>query len=156
MSHNINQLRFDSILPDLKVTGRKQIFHHLSAHVQKLIGSPSDNLANALYDLEKECSSGIGNGVAIPHTKLPRLTNPLVIFTRASNPIDFKAADNMPVDLICLVLSPNHEGASHLQLLAKVSRFFNDKYFCESLRHAQDSDDIKMILNDVNRKRLAA
>lgn len=156
MAHNINQLRFDSILPDLKVTGRKQIFLHLSAHVEKLIGSPAENLSNALYDLEKEFSSGIGNGVAIPHTRLPRLTNPLVIFTRSTIPVDFKAADNIPVDLMCLVLSPNHDGASHLQLLAKVSRFFNDKYFCESLRHAQDIDDIKMILNDVNQRRIAA
>jgi PTS system nitrogen regulatory IIA component len=156
MSQNINELRFDSILPDMRVTGRKQVFQNLATHVEKLIGTPANELICELENEEHQQSSAVGHGVSIPNTKLPRLTKPLVIFTRCSHPIDFKAADNLPVDLICLVLSPSHEGTTHLRRLAKVSRFFSNSRFCDLLRHAEDSDDIKSILSEANKQRLAA
>lgn len=154
MTHNIHELRFDSILPDLKVTGRKQVFQNLTAHVEKLIGTPADLLMEELE--EQQNSSAIGKGVSIPHAKLPRLTKPLIVFTRLVRPIDFNAVDNLPVDLVCLVLSPAHDGPIHLRRLAKVSRFFNNSNFCDALRHAKDSEDIKSIIVEVNKQRLAA
>lgn len=154
MTHNIHELRFDSILPDLKVTGEKQVFQNLSAHIEKLIGTPSDLLMNELENQKHDCA--IGKGIAIPHAKLPRLTKPLIVFTRITNPINFNAADRAPVDLVCLVLSPMHDGPIHLRRLAKVSRFFKDSDFCNALRQAQNSDEIKSILTQVNKQRLAA
>lgn len=153
---NINELRFDSIMPDLKVTSQKQVFQNLAAHVEKLIGTPQSKLTIELDKAEQSQSSAIGNGVAILHAKLPRLTKPFVVFTRAINPIDFDAADNLPVDLICMVLSPTHDDPVHLRHLATVSRFFSNQNFCESLRHAEDSDNIKSVINDMNKQRLAA
>lgn len=154
MTHNIHELRFDSILPDLKVTGRKQVFQSLTAHVEKLIGTPADLLMSELE--EQQHNSAIVNGISIPHAKLPRLTKPLIVFTRLIRPIDFNAADNLPVDLVCLVLSPIHDGPIHLRRLAKVSRFFNNSNFCDALRNAQSSDDVKTVVAEVNKQRLAA
>lgn len=156
MSHSINELHFDSILPDLKVTSQKQIFASLANHVEKIVGTSSDQLVHTLCEAEKNQTSGVGNGVAIPHAKLDRLTKPLIIFTRSINVIDFSAADNLPVDLICLVLSPAHEEKTHLQQLAKTSRFFSNNYFCNAVRHAENNDDIKSVLNDFNKRRIAA
>lgn len=154
MPHNIHELRFDSILPDLKVTGRKQVFQNLTAHIEKLIGTPSDLLMNELDAQKYDCA--IGKGIAIPHAKLPRLTKPLIVFTRLERTINFNAADNTPVDLVCMVLSPLHDGPIHLRRLAKVSRFFKDSNFCDALRHADNSNEIKSIVAQVNKQRLAA
>lgn len=156
MSNNINELRFDSIIFDLKITGSKQVFQKLAMHVSNLIGTPEKMLFSTLIDQEREQSSGIGNGVAISHAKLPRLTKPLVVFTKLSRGIDFKAIDEEPVDLVCLVLSPSHEGPKHLRRLAKVTRFMSDPAFCDALRNAQDVDDIRLILKETNSRKMAA
>ena len=107
-------------------------------------------------DLEKQGSSGIGNGVAISHMRLPRLTRPMIIYSKLSHMVDFNANDGEPVDLMCLVLSPEFEGPKHLQRLAKVTRFFNDEHFCNQLRQASDKQDIRFILKEMNDRKLAA
>jgi len=156
MSNDVNELRFDSIHPDIRATSRKQIFKALADHVEKLIGAPASDLIDLFDKREKQQSSAVGHGVFIPNAKLSRLTKPLVIFTRCPNGINADAADNLPIDLICLVLSPSHEGTTHLRRLAKVSRFFNNNHFCESLRNAEDINDIKSVLAEANKQRLAA
>lgn len=156
MSNNIHELRFDSIMPDLKVTGTKQVFQKLSAHISRLVGTPEEFVLGALLEQERQQSSGIGQGVAIPHLKLPRLTKPVVVFVKLSRSVDFNAVDKEPVDLVCLVLSPSYEGPKHLRRLAKVTRFLSDTSFCDALRAAKDKDDIRMILKEVNSRKMAA
>lgn len=156
MTNNINELRFDSILPDLKVTSAKQVLQKLSEHTFCLIGTSEKTLLSSLLQQEQEESSGIGHGVAITHMRLPRLTKPFVVFTRLTHTIDFNAVDDAPVDLVCLVLSPEYEGTKHLQRLAKVSRFLSDKVFCNKLRAANSSEDIRMALQEVNNQKMAA
>ena len=156
MTNNIHELRFDSIMPDLKVNGTKQLFQKISMHVSKLIGTPEKFVFDTLIEQERQQSSGIGQGVAIPHMKLPRLTKPVVIFAKLSRNIEFNAVDKEPVDLVCVVLSPSYDGPKHLRRLAKVTRFLSDAAFCESLRNANDVDDIRMVLKEVNSRRMAA
>jgi len=154
---NINELRFDSILPDLKASTQKQVIQSLSEHVENLIGISSHDMISTLCSLEARRSAVIRNGVAIMDAKLPRLTKPLVIFTRCLKPVDFDAADNTPIDLICLILSPTHEvSGTHLRQFAKVSRFFNDQGFCDLLRNAKDGMQVKSIVAETNKHRLAA
>lgn len=156
MANNIHELRFDSILPDLKVKTTKQVLQQLSKHISNLIGTSQKSLFDNLSKQETEQSSGIGQGVAITHMRLPRLTKPFVVFTRLPHKVDFKAIDDVPVDLVCLVLSPEYEGPKHLRRLAKVSRFFSDKAFCNNLRSSQDADDIRMALKEVNNRKMVA
>ena len=156
MTNNIHELRFDSILPDLKVTSAKQVLQKLAKHAFRLIGTPEKILLNNLLLQEQNETSGIGQGVAIVHMRLPRLTKPFVVFTKLARMVDFKAIDEEPVDLVCLVLSPEYEGPKHLRRLAKVSRFFNDKRFCDNLRAAQNTDDIRMVLKEINSRKMAA
>ena len=149
-------LRFDSIIPEMKVTSSKQVIQKLSEHTSHLIGTPQRFLFETLSDQEHKQSSGIGQGVAIAHMRLPRLTRSMVVFSKLSRPIDFNAIDEQPVDLVCLVLSPEFEGPKHLSRLAKVSRFFSDKSFCDSLRDAKDAHDIRLILKEINSRKMAA
>ncbi len=156
MTNDIHALRFDSILLDLKVANSKDILKKLSEHTALLIGTSQKILLETLLKQEEEQSSGIGVGVAIAHKQLPRLTKPFIIFAKLENPIEFNAVDGDPVDLVCLVLSPEFEGSKHLSRLSKVSRFFNDKNFCDDLRQAKDADDIRLTLKEVNGRKIAA
>lgn len=156
MTNDIHELHLDLILPDLKVETAKQVLQKICVHTCRLTGTPEKYLMDILQKQEQEQSSGIGNGVAIMHARLPRLTRPLVIFTKLSRLVDFKAADGDPVDLACLVLSPEYEGTIHLSRLAKVTRFFSDKDFCDSLRAAEDGDEIRLVLKNMNTRKMAA
>ena len=156
MTNEMNMMHFDSILPELKATNVKQIFQGLSAHVSHLIGTPEKFLFDSLMELEKQESSGIGNSVAISHMRLPRLTRPMIIYSKLSHMVNFNANDGEPVDLICLVLSPEFEGPKHLRRLAKVTRFFNDKHFCDQLRQANNKEEVRFALKEINDRKLAA
>lgn len=156
MANDIHKIEFDSILIDLKTSSVKHALKTLSAHVHRLIGAPEDKIFKQFMAFEKEGTSAIGNGVSIPHMRLPRLTRPMTIFAKLPTSIDFSASDGEPVDMICLILSPEFEGPKHLQRLHTVTRFFNNKEIREALRGATDKDDVRMILKQENHLRLAA
>ena len=75
---------------------------------------------------EKLGSTGVGNGIAIPHGKLPKLNKLFGLFARLERPIDFEALDGQPVDLMFLLLAPEGAGADHLKALARVARLLRD------------------------------
>lgn len=156
MANDIHKMEFDSILIDLKTSGVKHALKSLSAHVHRLIGAPEDKIFTQLMVLEKEGTSAIGNGVSIPHMRLPRLTRPMTIFAKLPSSVDFGASDGEPVDMICLILSPEFEGPKHLQRLHTVTRFFNNEEIRNTLRDAKDKDDVRIILKQENHLKVAA
>lgn len=149
-------IEFDSIIMDLKTTSVKETFLKLSAHINRLIGTPEKVIFNHLMELENKSSSGIGKGVSIPHMRLPRLTRPITVFAKLSSNVDFNSSDGEPVDIVGLVLSPEHEGPKHLQRLAATTRFFNNAETLTNLRMCEDKDDVKMVLKQKNDLRIAA
>jgi PTS system nitrogen regulatory IIA component len=153
---NTNIIEFDSILMDFKSANIKETFSKLSAHIHRIIGTSEKTILNHLLALEKEQGSGIGKGVAIPHMRLPRLTRPLTVFAKLSSSVDFEAADGEPVDMVCLILSPEYEGPKHLQRLSMVTRFMNDTDTLKKLRSCEDKDDVRMVLKQKNNMRAAA
>ena len=156
MTNDIHELHFDSIVMNLKATNSKEVLKKISEHTSRLIGTPKNVLFADLYKQEQESSSGIGGGVAIAHKRLPRLTKPFIVFAKLDKAVEFHAVDSDPVDLVCLVLSPEFEGPKHLSRLSKVSRHFGDQNFCTNLRAAQDDDDVRMVLKELNSRRMAA
>jgi PTS system nitrogen regulatory IIA component len=97
---------------------------------------------------ERLGTTGVGNGIAIPHGKLPHLEGMFGIFARLENPIDFEAIDDRPVDLMFLLLAPETAGADHLKALARVSRLLRDKRACEKLRGTDDAEALYALLID--------
>lgn len=156
MTKNIQQMYFDTILPDLKATSAKQLYQTLSKHVSNLIGTSEKFVFSILMENEALDNSGIGNGVAIAHAKIPRLTRPMIVFTRSTTPINFKAIDGEPIDMVALVLSPEHEGSMHLQRLAMVTRFFNNKEARQMLRNLEGSDGIRLAVQDIYARKKVA
>jgi len=99
-----------------------------------------------LLERERLGSTGVGNGIAIPHGKIAGLDRLYGLFARADQPIDFDAIDEQPVDLIFLLLAPEGAGADHLKALARVSRLLRDRVTCEKLRGSDNADALYALL----------
>ena len=153
---NNNEMNIDIILPNLKASNAKQVFQKLSEHVCNMIGTPEKKLYNLLVKQEDSLNSGIGHGVAIAHAKLPRLTRPMIIYSKLEVPVHFDAADGELVDMIAVVLSPEFEGGTHLQRLAMATRFFSNKEARELLHDAEDFEEVRNVVKMINARKKAA
>ena len=124
----------NAIIPALKVNGKKQAIQELAARAAALTGQNERAILEILLQREKLGSTAVGNGVAIPHGKLPKLGRLFGLFARLDRPIDFEALDGQPVDLIFLLLAPEAAGADHLKALARVARLLREPEVERKLR----------------------
>lgn len=131
---------------DLVAANKKALFQQLASAAAKLTGLPSKAIAAALNGREKIGSTGFGGGAAIPHGKIEGLNNVFGYFARLETPVDFQSIDNLPVDLVFMLLSPPDAGADHLKALARVSRAFRDGQTVAKLRGARSRDAIYALL----------
>ena len=133
-------------MPTLKVNGKKQALQELSARAAKLTGQNERLIFETLMQREKLGSTGVGNGIAIPHGKLPKLEKLVGLFARLDRAIDFEALDGQPVDLIFLLLAPEGAGADHLKALARIARLLRDQDVAKKLRASRDAQAIYSVL----------
>jgi PTS system nitrogen regulatory IIA component len=136
----------NAILPALKVNSKKQAIQELAARAAELTDQNERAVLEILLQREKLGSTAVGNGVAIPHGKLPKLGGLFGLFARLERPIDFEALDEQPVDLIFLLLAPEAAGADHLKALARVARLLRDPENAKRLRDSRDADAIYAVL----------
>lgn len=135
-----------AIIPALKVNGKKQALQELAARAAELTGQSERAILEILIQREKLGSTAVGNGIAIPHGKLPKLGRLFGLFARLERPIDFEALDSQPVDLIFLLLAPEAAGADHLKALARVARMLRDPEVAKKLRESSDTDALYAVL----------
>ena len=136
----------DVVVPNLKATSKKQVLQDLSRRAADSTGLHERAIFDVLMERERLGTTGVGNGIAIPHGKLPELDRLHGHFARLEQPVDFQSIDERPVDLIFLLLAPESAGADHLKALAKVSRVLRDDSICEKLRGTDTSDALYAIL----------
>ncbi len=136
----------EGILPNLRVSSKKQALQELSKRAAELTGQPERGIFEVLIQRERLGTTGVGQGIAIPHGKLPTLDRLYALFARLETAIDFDAIDEQPVDLICLLLAPETAGADHLKALAQVSRLLRNKAICEKIRGSDSPDAIYALL----------
>ena len=98
-----------------------------------------DDILNYLITREKLGSTGLGQGIAIPHCRVGNCTQPLGALLSLETPIPFDAPDDQPVDLLFVLLVPEEARQQHLDILANIARLFNQQQFCGRLRAARDS-----------------
>jgi len=135
-----------AVLPGLRVSSKKQLLHEVAVKAAELCGQSEQTIFETLQQREKLGSTGVGNGIAIPHGKLPKLERLVGVFERLETPIDFEALDNKPVDLIFVLLAPESAGADHLRALARISRLLRDGEVAKKLRASRDADDLYSVL----------
>jgi PTS system nitrogen regulatory IIA component len=136
----------NAIIPAMKVNGKKQALQEIAAKAADLTGQNEKAILEILLQREKLGSTGVGNGVAIPHGKLQKLGNVFGLFARLERPIDFEALDGQPVDLIFLLLAPEGAGADHLKALARVARLLRDPEVARKLRASNGAEAIYAVL----------
>ncbi|MCC3303744.1 PTS IIA-like nitrogen regulatory protein PtsN [Sneathiella sp. HT1-7] len=137
-----------TVFADLKATSKKQALQELARRAAVVTGCAERDILDVLIERERLGTTGIGKGIAIPHGKLPGIDKVYGIFAKLSTSVDFDSMDNLPVDLMFLLLAPESSGADHLKALARVSRTLRDKGRCEKLRGSQDADALYAILTE--------
>ncbi len=130
-----------SVFPALRVGSKKQALQELSARAAELLKRDEREIFETLNQRERLGSTGVGNGIAIPHGKLAKMDRLFGIFARLDKPIDFEALDGEPVDLIFLLLAPEAAGADHLKALARIARLLRDHEVANKLRTTRDPSD---------------
>jgi len=141
-------LRLDAVQTGVGATSKKQLFAYLAQLAGGPLGLDPKGVADKLAERERLGSTGFGNGVAIPHARLPGLTGVTGAFLRLAQPIDFQAVDGLPVDLVFALVSPVEAGADHLKALARVSRRLRDLPLLAKLRGAGSRDALFALLSD--------
>ena len=136
----------NSVIAGLKVNSKKQLLQELAARAAELSGQGERTILEILQQREKLGSTGVGNGIAIPHGKLPKLDRLFGLFARLDRPIDFEALDDAPVDLVFLLLAPENAGADHLKALARVARLLRDAEIARKLRGSRDAEALYAVL----------
>jgi PTS system nitrogen regulatory IIA component len=136
----------NAIIPALKVTSKKQVLAELAGKAAELSGQNERTVLEILQQREKLGSTGVGNGIAIPHGKLPKLHKLFGLFARLDRPVDFEALDGQPVDLVFLLLAPEGAGADHLKALARVARLLRDPDIARKLRESRDAEALYAVL----------
>lgn len=135
-----------AVAADMVCSGKTELLTRLSAIAAENYALDPDAVHDGLVERERLGPTGFGGGTAIPHCKVGGIDMPVAVFARLAKPIDYDAVDDEPVDLVCALVSPAQDGASHLRALAEISRLFRDEKFRGQLRGAADADAMFALL----------
>ena len=148
-------LVLECVTADLKATSKKQALQDLARRAADMSGLHERAVFDVLMERERLGTTGVGNGIAIPHGKLPNLDRLYGLFARLNQPIDFQAIDERPVDLVFVLLAPEGAGADHLKALARISRLLRDQNVCDKLRGTDNAEALFAILTESEEDRAA-
>jgi PTS system nitrogen regulatory IIA component len=137
-----------AVLPALRVNGKKQALQELALHAARLTDLDQTAVFEALLQRVRLGSTGIGEGIAIPHGKLPGLTRIFGLMARLEKPIEFEALDGQRVDILFLLLAPEGAGADHLKALSRVARVLREPGLIERVRATRDAAALYAIMTE--------
>ena len=124
-------------------SSKKKLFDTIAGIIgEDQLSLPAEEIFSQLIAREKLGSTGLGQGIAIPHCRVGNCTHPLGTLVTLSEPIDFDAPDDVPVDLLFVLLVPEEAHQQHLDILAGIARLFSQADFCARLRSATDSREL--------------
>lgn len=141
-------LPIENVLLDAESTSKKRIFERVGILFENTQKISSTQVFDSLFAREKLGSTGLGQGVAIPHGRIKNLRDAVAAFVKTQTPIPFDAPDGQPVSLIFVLLVPERATDLHLQLLSELAQMFSDKAFREKLQASDDPAIIHRIFTD--------
>ena len=136
----------NDVFVDLRAANKRQLLEELCRKVADKVPASSDDILDQILKREELGSTGVGNGVAIPHARLQAVIKPLGILARLKQPIDFDAIDGQPVDLVCLLLLPARKESEQLGALAAIARKMRFNEDLASLRKAKNAAEMHALL----------
>src|SRR5579863_1869914 len=144
----VDLLSPEAVLPALKASGKKQLLQELAHQAARFTEIPERRIFETLIERERLGSTGMGQGIAIPHGRIAGLPRIVGLFARLETPVAYEAVDEQPVDLVFLLLAPESAGADHLKALARVSRLLRDRQICDKLRGAEQPEALYALLTE--------
>ncbi|MBT3047371.1 MAG: PTS IIA-like nitrogen regulatory protein PtsN [Candidatus Thiodiazotropha sp.] len=132
---------------NVEAASKKRVLEQLGQRLADAVPDLNQDLVfDALLERERLGSTGLGKGIALPHARMPQISEALAAFIQLPEGIDFDAIDNQPVDLAFAMLVPEEATDEHLQLLAKLAQMFDDQAFCATLREATTAHDLYQLI----------
>ena len=139
-------IEVSAVLPALKANSKKQLLQLLAEKAASVTGLPERAIFETILQRERLGSTGVGNGIAIPHGKLAGVERITGVFARMEQPVEFEALDDQPVDLVFLLLAPEGAGADHLKALSRIARVLREGETVRKIRGTKDAAAIHTFL----------
>jgi PTS system nitrogen regulatory IIA component len=137
-----------TVFAKVRAGSKKALLEILAEKAAKAVKLPAVLVHETILERERLNTTGVGQGVAIPHGRFKALDRMAGVFARLEEPVDFESIDGLPVDIVFLLLAPESAGADHLKALARVSRLLRNQAICEKLRASRDEAALFAILTE--------
>jgi len=143
----------EAIIVDLQATGKEEAILEIVgslARSGRLSDGDQESVARAILAREELGSTGIGQGVAVPHTRHPTVNRLIGTVALSRRGVDFEALDSEPVDILFLLVSPPNQPGDHLRALENISRHLKDERFVSFLRQAKTRENVIELLEEAD------
>jgi PTS system nitrogen regulatory IIA component len=148
MNHISQLLPPSNVIIDLDVASKKRVFEQAGLLFENTFQIARNQVFDSLFAREKLGSTGLGQGVAIPHGRIKGLREAVAALVRMKEAIPFDAPDGQPVNIACILLVPEKATNQHLQILSELAQMFSDKKFRESILNSKDAKEIHKLITD--------
>ena len=137
----------DNIILDADINSKKRLFEEVGRLCEQQINLSQSKVFDCLFAREKLGSTGLGQGVAIPHGRLAGVKQAVAAFIRLKEPIEFESPDNKPVQLVFAMIVPEDANSQHLEVLSQLADVFSDKNAREALLNADHSEAVLAVFS---------
>lgn len=137
-----------NVVLDVVATSKKRALEQVALLLENNQGMERANVFDSLFARERLGSTGLGQGVAIPHGRIKNIAKPSAAFVRLAKPVSFDAPDGEPVDLLLVVVVPEEATQQHLDILAEIASKLSDAEMVETLRTATDPSVVYDLLTE--------
>jgi PTS system nitrogen regulatory IIA component len=138
----------EDVMFELDASGKARALEEIALLLERRHQVNHEAVLRALQRREEIGSTALGHGLAIPHARIAKISEPIVLLARTRLPINFGAPDHQPVSVLLVIIVPEHANEEHLQILATVSRMFSDPSFRERLEAARDSAAVRRLIDE--------
>lgn len=143
----VSMLSLDCTKSAVLINSKKRIIEYIAQLAKTKLPELSEyDILESLLSREKLGSTGIGNGIALPHGRLQEINQSLAIFVTTKTPVRYDAIDNRPVDIFCALLIPEEQCKAHLSTLSSIAKLLNNKSVCKQIRQAETDEQVYRIL----------
>ena len=143
-------LQKEAIIADLKSKDKKGVIEELVAPAARISGVKPETLVDILLEREHLGSTGIGNGIGIPHGKFKDIDSLVLVFGLSRKGLDFDSIDHRPTHIFFMLMTPENSTGLHLKILARISSLLKDNRFKKDLMNASDGDEIYSIIQNAD------
>lgn len=137
----------ENIVLNLEATSKKRVFEKVGLLFENNLGIAQSAVFDALFEREKLGSTGIGQGVAIPHGRIKGLRAAKGAFVRLMSPVPFESPDAKPVSMLFVLLIPEHATELHLQILSELAELFSDRRRRDMLATTENVEEVRQIFS---------